>query len=83
MKDIELRCTCRRKPLLAIIKDGEGGAYYLHVKSVRSGQPVVSIVIEDGKARVYCRECGRWTTVKISPNNYETQQESLPRSIEA
>jgi hypothetical protein len=62
----ELRCTCRRQPLIGTYGLDENGQVYVHVKVYKNRKIFGEIVIEQGsKARLRCRECYRWYSLAI------------------
>jgi hypothetical protein len=78
---VEIRCTCRRAPLLAIgDRNRRTGQGYIHVRVVKSGVVYSDVVVESGVARIRCRECAHFTTVRIN-RAVAPRQEPLPEGI--
>ena len=61
----ELRCFCRRSPLLATYGVDEEGKLYVHVKVYKQGRIFGEVLIVEGVVKVRCRECLRWHRVII------------------
>ena len=79
---LEVRCFCRRKPLLAICgRDTKSGEPFIHIRSAKGDKLNVEVVITSGTARVRCRECERWHKIRIKHVNIESEPEELPSSL--
>lgn len=63
---LELRCFCSRRPLLAYYGQDEKGEPYLHQKVHKQGRIYGESVFRTGLAEIRCRECYRWTRVRLS-----------------
>lgn len=65
----ELRCYCRRQPLLATYGLDERGKTYLHVKVYKNRRIFGEILVTGSQSTVQlrCRECMRWFTVVFKP----------------
>lgn len=79
----ELRCFCRRQPLLATYGLDERRKIYVHIKIYKNRRIYGEIIVEEGsKIKLRCRECLRWYTVIIrssgAPQLVET---SAPESF--
>lgn len=62
----ELRCFCRRKPLLALWGiDPKTHKAYVHLKVYRGQRLQAEMVAIEGTVRLRCRECLRWHTIRI------------------
>jgi hypothetical protein len=81
MNNLEVRCTCRRSPLLAVCGRDEKENHFLQIKHMKGGHILMHIIVTSGDVRVQCRECFRWMRVKIIKTTIETSQEKLPESI--
>lgn len=80
--DQEIRCFCSRKPLLAVGgRDTRTGQGFIHVKTWKGGRLYAEVVITEGTARIRCRECLRWHSVRIVKSRLEIKQEPLPESV--
>lgn len=77
MQKIEIRCTCRRTPLLAVGGRDEKGMPFVQIKQMKSGTTMVHALVTDGTVRIQCRECQRWLKVTIR-KDIRSSQESLP-----
>jgi hypothetical protein len=79
---IEVRCTCRRCPLLAMcVRDGKG-AYFVQIKQIKAGKITTHVLVTSGEARIQCRECFRWVLIKITKmDEVRTKQENLPEDL--
>lgn len=62
----ELRCVCSRRPLLAHWgHDGEGTPY-VHQKVYKQHRIYGESVATSGTIEIKCRECYRWTKIRLS-----------------
>lgn len=83
MKEIEIRCFCRRAPLLAMCgRDSKSGEPFVHVKSARKDRINAEVVVTSGIVRVRCRDCLRWHSVRIRHVGVDHKPEQLPSSID-
>lgn len=66
--EIELRCSCSRRPLLAVCRiDKRTGNYSVHVKSYRQQRIFVDAEFANPTStRLTCRECLRDLRVQIT-----------------
>lgn len=71
----ELRCECRRQPLLATYGLDDRGKVYLHVKVYKARRIFGEILVTKGEVELRCRECLRWYKVTLP-------REGKPRLIE-
>lgn len=79
---LELRCFCRRRPLLAVCgRDARTGEPFVHVKAYKQQRLITEVVVTAGTARIHCRECLRWHTVRIRIENVSFKPEPLPSGI--
>ena len=77
----ELRCFCRREPLLAVIGQDDDGRWFLHVKVYKQSRIYGEIVATDGKVSVRCRECLRWHHVTIKHESVDSDVGELPEAV--
>lgn len=83
MRSLEIRCPfCRHQPLLAVAGRDGSGRPYIHVKSWKGGRLYTEIVITEGTAHLHCRDCYRWTNVRIRTDDLEHNVETLPSDLE-
>lgn len=61
----ELRCHCSRRVLLAVYGRTAKGKSYVHQKVHKQGKVYGESVVESGTVAIRCRECLRWTRVRI------------------
>lgn len=79
--DLEVRCFCSRRPLLAVAgRDTKTGHGFVHIKSWKGGRLYVEAIVTQGVAHIRCRECLRWHTVRII-HDVSVKQEKLPDSL--
>lgn len=81
---VEIRCTCRVRPLLGKALRDAQGKWYLHIKVYRQQRIYAEIIADSGTVRVKCRECLCWHTIKIrhySNLGLEVKEERLPSAI--
>lgn len=80
----ELRCECSRRPLLALYGRSTDRKLYVHIKVFKGKRLYAEAVFTQGVVRLHCRECLRWTTVRIhQPGEPRVKQEALPDEIPA
>lgn len=78
----DLRCFCRRQPLLAVYGIDERGKSYIHIKVYKNRRIFGEILITTGDAQIRCRECLRWYRVEIGSSESAKLIESTePKSI--
>lgn len=77
-RENELRCFCRRTPLLALY-GVRNGTPFVHVKVYKQDRIFGEVYFEGGKVKLRCRECRRWTTINIigEPTLVETTEPDL------
>jgi len=79
---LEIRCFCDRQPILALAgRDSATGEPFVHVKAHRQGRIQAEVIITSGSARIHCRSCLRWHTVRIKRTGVEARQERLPETL--
>jgi hypothetical protein len=77
---VDLRCTCRARPILAKAHEFDG-RWVLHIKVYKRQQIYAEIILESGStARIRCRACCRWYTVRVRPQPTSVQ-EDLPAEL--
>lgn len=76
----EIRCFCRRQPLLAVF-GLENGKPYVHVKVYKNRRIYGEILVTEGDIQLRCRECLRWYRVRIVGNKPKLTETSEPDSI--
>lgn len=59
----ELRCFCRRAPLLATYGLDKHGKLYIHVKIYKQARIFGEVLVVEGTVKLHCRECLRWHKV--------------------
>lgn len=80
--ELEVRCFCRRAPLLAICgRDEKNGEPFVHIKSARKDRINAEAVVTSGIVRIRCRDCLRWHTIRIRKIDVDHKAERLPSSI--
>lgn len=79
----ELRCICRRKPLLGKYGRDRQGNLYVHVKVFKQDRVFGEIIVEGGgSVRIRCRDCDRWHKVTIrQPQSVNMSPEELPETL--
>lgn len=82
-REIDLRCECSRRPLLAKAGRDSKGQPYVHVKIYKQRRIYGEIVVTEGTVRLRCRECFRWFVVRIVEGAPRPlfRQEPLPDAI--
>lgn len=61
----DLRCGCRRQPILAKYGLDKNGRLYVHVKIHKQRQVCGEILCQGGEIKILCRECLRWHRVNV------------------
>lgn len=79
----DLRCFCRRQPILAKYGLGGDGKPFVHLKVHKQGRVYGEVVFTEGIVRIRCRECLRWYTVRIREpsSRVSVREEPLPQQI--
>lgn len=82
-REHELRCFCKRQPLLATFGVDSKGQLFVHVKIYKANRIFGELVIEGGVVKIRCRECLRWHTIRLRPGSafLEETAEQLPPAI--
>lgn len=82
VNELEVRCFCRRTPLLAVCgRDSGSGQPFVHVKAFKQNRIFAEVVITSGTAHIRCRECMRFHKVTIKHVGVTTKPERLPETI--
>lgn len=61
----DLRCACPRHTKLGVYGRNARGEAYLHIRVHKGDRVFGEIVTTAGVVTVLCRDCGRWTSVRI------------------
>lgn len=81
-RGLEVRCTCSRKPLLALCGvDKITREPFIHVKTWKGKRLYTEVVITSGTAHIHCRECLHWMTLVIKHVGVSVKAEPLPDSV--
>lgn len=78
---IDIRCECRRRPLLAVAGRDDDGSPFIHIKAHKQKQVISEVVVTDGTAHIRCRSCNRWHRIVIRPTEINRQRQPLPEGI--
>lgn len=78
---LELRCYCRRKPLLGMCGRDANGKPFVHVRAYRQQRIYAEVVATEGEVRIRCRECFRWYVVTIKHGAVDFTADQLPAEI--
>jgi hypothetical protein len=64
----DLRCSCRRRPLLALYGVDGNGKLYIEIKVYKQRLKYghVIVTLKDGEVKLFCRECHRWYVVTVT-----------------
>lgn len=80
----KLHCaSCTRKPLLAYYGLDDRGELYVHMKVFKQGRIFGEVVHRGGVVSLRCRECRRWTTVRLNPAGTAVSEPESPAPAEA
>jgi hypothetical protein len=63
-------------------RDTRTQAPFVHVKTWRGGKLYAEVVVTQGIARLRCRNCYRWHTVRIVKDSMNVKSEPMPDSIQ-
>lgn len=77
----EIRCFCRRRPLLATYGLDDKRKVYIHVKVFKNRRIYGEILITRGEVQLRCRECMRWYTLSIREGRPELVETPEPNSV--
>ena len=79
-REKELRCFCKRKPLLATYGIDKFGKLFVHVKIWKANRIFGELVIEGGLVKVRCRDCLRWHKINVRQRQavLEQTEQTLP-----
>jgi len=82
-REKELRCFCRRHPLLATYGIDKDGKLFVHIKIWKAQRIFGELVVEGGLVKIRCRDCLRWHRVRIIDNKASLQESpgGLPEQI--
>lgn len=78
----ELRCFCRRQPLLAVFGIDDNSRVYIHIKVYKNRRIFGEVFVTRGDAKIRCRECLRWYTVEISNSSAKLVESTVPHSVD-
>jgi hypothetical protein len=83
-REKELRCFCKRAPLLATYGLDSAGKLFVHVKIWKARRIFGELVIEGGTVKIRCRECLRWHRITIHYNKAVLREakEDLPEFVD-
>lgn len=70
-KQHELRCFCRRHPLLAVYGVDAKGRVFVHIKVYKQRRVFGESVHYGGEVKIRCRECFRWNNIIFISSNPE------------
>lgn len=79
--ELEVRCSCRSEPLLAVAGKGSDGNGYVHIKTWKGNRLYVEVVVTSGTAHIRCRNCFRWHRIRIVKADVDVRPERLPETI--
>lgn len=78
----ELRCFCRRRPLLAVYGLDSHNNVYVHIKVYKNRRIYGEVLVMQGsKISIHCRECLRWYTLDVGASSPKLVETSAPESI--
>lgn len=76
----QIRCYCRRQPLLAVYGLRHGKPY-VHVKVYKNRRIFGEVLVTKGDIQLRCRECLRWYRIEISEGQPKLVETEHPESI--
>lgn len=79
----ELRCFCRRRPLLATYGLDDSNKVYVHVKVYKNRRIYGEIVVREGSSlSLRCRECLRWYGLEVGKGSPILKETTVPNAVE-
>lgn len=78
----DLRCFCRRKPLLAVYGLDAAGNLYVHVMVYKQDRIFGNLVVRGGPLDIQCRECMRWHVVNFMPGAPTIRETQAPVEVD-
>lgn len=78
---VEIRCSCRGEPLLAVGGRDDDGNGFVHVKTWKGKRLYMEVIITEGTAHIHCRNCFRWMRIRIVHKTVEQDFQRLPETI--
>lgn len=80
--ELDFRCFCARRPLLAVCgRDTLTGEPFVWMKVHKQQRIFGEMIATAGTVRIRCRECLRWHTLTIKRETVDFVEESLPESL--
>jgi hypothetical protein len=77
----EVRCTCARRPLLALIGRDDDAKLFVWTKVYKGSRLYHEAVLHDGDISLRCRECMTWHRARLVFGVFSIAPEALPASI--
>lgn len=77
----DLRCACPHATKLGEYGRNANGDPFFHVKVYKSGRVFGEVLATSGTVTVLCRDCARWTTVRIKTEVDVTRDVARPVSL--
>lgn len=81
LQDVEIRCNCAKRVLLAVARHTEEGRWVIHLRAFKGSQLIMEAVCEDGPLRVRCRECMMWHLINVKIRPTIKWEDKLPDDI--
>lgn len=78
----EIRCYCRREPLLATYGVDDNGKVYIHVKVYKNHRIFGEVLVTEGTVELRCRECMRWFKIPFRHGNPKLIETDTPTVAE-
>lgn len=79
---VDIRCFCRRQPLLAVGGADTKNQPFIQIKAVKAGEAIIHAIIHSGSVSIQCRECKRWHKINIRTEiKRERPEDSLPDEL--
>lgn len=78
----DLRCLCKKQPLLAVYGIDEKGQLYIHQKIFKQGRVFGESFFYGGTVTLLCRECYRWNrVVMVNPQRAALSPTEMPEAL--
>lgn len=77
----QLRCTCHRQPMLGIYGTNNGKPY-IHVKVYKARRVYAEVIVTEGTALLFCRDCCRWNRITIRDQRPALECTATPAMVD-
>jgi hypothetical protein len=85
LREVEFRCDCRSRRLLALCGVNEEQQLYVYVKAYKQKQIITELIVvlvEGAKLKLKCPSCMRWQTLRAIGKKLESVRTTIPKEIQ-